>query len=115
MPSWLLPTLSNRSPVSWVQFLTIGKFPQAVSVGGSVAEKMEELKNTVKFSLKFKIGMPMSLACAVGHMDMTEEQVEENIRAAVNYLLSLLKKGWQNIRRIHIKTTMGPSRKVYGL
>jgi len=95
----------------------IGKFPTAVPTSGvdPVKSKLEEIKCTVKFSLKFKVGMPMSLSCAIGHMEMTPEQIEENMTVAINYLLSLMKKGWQNIRRIHIKTTMGPSRKIYGL
>lgn len=33
---------------------------------------------------------------------------------SINYLISLLKKGWQNIRTIHIKTSMGKSHRIYG-
>merc|ERR1712173_209541 len=64
----------------------IGKFPVAVPSGGSVEDKVADIKNTVKFSLK--------------------------IKAAINFLLTLMKKGWQNIRRIHIKTTMGKPHKI---
>jgi len=93
----------------------IGKFPVNVPASGSVKDKISEMESTVKFALKFKVGMPMALACAVANLAMSEEEITKNIVHAINYLLTLMKKGWQNIRRIHIKTTMGPSRKVYGL
>merc|ERR1719348_101493 len=86
----------------------IGKFPVSVPPGaGNVESKVADLKNTVKFALKFKANMPMALACAIGNVEMSPEDLEANIRAAINYLLTLMKKQWQNIRRIHIKTTMG--------
>jgi len=94
----------------------IGKFPVSVPPGaGNVESKVADLKNTVKFALKFKANMPMALACAIGNVEMSPEDLEANIRAAINYLLTLMKKQWQNIRRIHIKTTMGAPVKIYGL
>lgn len=44
---------------------------------------------------------------------MPADQIEYNIQYAVNFLVSLLKKGWQNIKVIYIKSSMGPSQQIY--
>eukprot|EP00828_Plagiopyla_frontata_P043935 TRINITY_DN701_c0_g1_i16.p1 TRINITY_DN701_c0_g1~~TRINITY_DN701_c0_g1_i16.p1 ORF type:complete len:216 (-),score=34.05 TRINITY_DN701_c0_g1_i16:69-716(-) len=88
----------------------IGKFPITMSEGESVVPKVEEVKSTVRFQLK-KV---LCLGTAVATADMTEEQIRQNINMSINFLISLLKKGWNNIRTLHIKTTMGPSVKIYG-
>lgn len=96
VPRLLGPTL-NR----------IGKFPTPVRDGEKVMDKIQTMNKTVKFSLKFKANFPMSLSAPVGHVDMKETQVAENVTAAVNFILTLMKKGWQNIKKIHLKSTMG--------
>ncbi len=47
-------------------------------------------------------------------VSLTQDELRHNINMAVNFLVSLLKKGWQNIRTLHIKTTMGKSYRIYG-
>jgi large subunit ribosomal protein L10Ae len=49
---------------------------------------------------------------AAGHEEMTDEELRQNIVMALNFLSSLLKKGWHNLKSINIKTTMGSSVKV---
>ena len=44
---------------------------------------------------------------------MSEEDLYANITLAVNFLVSLLKKNWQNVRALYIKSTMGPSFRIY--
>jgi large subunit ribosomal protein L10Ae len=44
---------------------------------------------------------------------MTEEQIRQNLNISVNFLVSLLKKGWNNINSLYIKTTMGKSIKLF--
>jgi len=46
---------------------------------------------------------------AVGNESMDDEQLRQNIVMALNFLASLLKKGWHNLKSIYIKTTMGKS------
>ncbi len=55
----------------------------------------------------------MCLAVAVGHVKMTPEELVANIHLAVNFLVSLLKKNWQNVRALYIKSTMGKAQRVY--
>lgn len=51
---------------------------------------------------------------AIGNENMSEEQLRQNILMGVNFLASLLKKGWHNLKSVHIKTTMGKPYKLYG-
>ena len=86
------------------------RHPLPINEGEKVVDKIEDLKHSIKFQLK-KV---LCLGTAIGHADLSEEQIRQNITLAVNFLVSLLKKGWQNIRTLHIKTTMSPSIRIYG-
>lgn len=55
----------------------------------------------------------LCLAVAVGHIQMGEDELVANIFMAVNFLVSLLKKNWQNVRSLHIKSTMGKPQRLY--
>ncbi|MCD7447486.1 60S ribosomal protein L10A, partial [Datura stramonium] len=55
--------------------------------------KVNETKATIKFQLK-KV---LCMGVAVGNMDMEEKQIFQNVQMSVNFLVSLLKKNWQNI------------------
>lgn len=65
-------------------------------------EKANELRATIKFQLK-KV---LCLGVAVGHVKMTEDELVANIMLSVNFLVSLLKKNWQNVKSLFIKSTM---------
>ena len=81
----------------------IGKFPQVVTHAESLAVKVEDSRAQVKFQLK-KV---TCMAVAVGNEEMTEDQIKQNVTMSLNFLVSLLKKGWHNIKVVHVKTTMG--------
>lgn len=49
----------------------------------------------------------LCLAVAIGHVKMTDDELVYNIHLAVKFLVSLLKKNWQNFRDVYIKSTMG--------
>jgi len=55
----------------------------------------------------------LCLAVAVGHVNMAPEELAANINLAINFLVSLLKKNWQNVRSLYIKSTMGPAQRLY--
>ena len=86
-----------------------GKFPTLLASGDDMQEKMNEVKATIKFQMK-KV---MCLNVAVGNVTMEEKEISANSQLAANFLASLLKKQWQNIGQIYIKSTMGPAIQVY--
>lgn len=88
----------------------INRFPIAITHAEPLAKKIDEVKSSVKFQLK-KV---LCMGTAVGNVQMTEEQLRQNISMSLNFLISLLKKGWQNIKTVHIKTTMGKVLRVFG-
>jgi large subunit ribosomal protein L10Ae len=102
--------------------ITAGKFPTPLSHSEDLNDKLTEVRSTIKFQLK-KV---LCLGVAVGHVQMNEDQVLGNVMlsalypsplsnpsfmtlqlAGINFLVSLLKKNWQNVKSLHVKTTMG--------
>ncbi|KAK5123062.1 60S ribosomal protein L10a [Meristemomyces frigidus] len=86
-----------------------GKFPTPVSHADSLSDKITEVKSTIKFQLK-KV---LCMGVAVGNVDMTEDELIGNIMLSINYLVSLLKKGWQNVGSLTIKASMSPPKRLY--
>ena len=96
----------------------------------NLLHKVDEIKATIRFQMKkvtliIAVAMYMSmsyyhyifsslnkvlcLSVAIGHVKMSEDQLVSNITLGINFLVSLLKKNWQNVRALYIKSTMGPS------
>ncbi|EEF38532.1 60S ribosomal protein L10a, putative [Ricinus communis] len=98
----------------WLTALThlfgnAGKFPTLVNHQESLESKVNETKATVKFQLK-KV---LCMGVAVGNCSMEEKQVFQNVQMSVNFLVSLLKKNWQNVKCLNLKTTMGSPQRVF--
>lgn len=91
------------------QLSKAGKFPTPVSHNDDLYSKVTDVKSTIKFQLK-KV---LCLAVAVGHVEMEEDVIVNQIMMAANFLVSLLKKNWQNVGSLVIKSTMGPSFRIY--
>merc|ERR1711902_244300 len=86
-----------------------GKFPTLLTHGDNMEDKVNDLKSTIKFQMK-KV---LCLSVAIGHVGMDEDELVQNIHLAINFLVSLLKKHWQNVRSLNIKSTMGPAQRLY--
>jgi large subunit ribosomal protein L10Ae len=86
-----------------------GKFPSLLTHQDNMKEKIDELKSTIKFQLKKVTCMSL----AVANVSMTPQEIEQNVKLAVNFLVSLLKKHWQNVGRLYVKSTMGPVQQIY--
>merc|ERR1711920_315017 len=71
-----------------------GKFSTSLGATEDVASKVDFLKRSVKFQMK-KV---LNINCAVANVAMTPDEICMNITTAINFLISLLKKGWQNIK-----------------
>lgn len=87
-----------------------GKFPALVTHADKLEDKIQEIKSSIKFQLK-KV---LCLGVAVGNVEMNEEQLRVNLSLAINFLVSLLKKNWNNVKSLHIKSTMGKPQRIYG-
>jgi len=98
IPRLLGPTLNK-----------VGKFPTLLTHSDTMVVKADEVRSTVKFQMKKVLG----LGVAVGHVNMTEDQLAKNINLSINFLVSLLKKNWQNIKSVNIKSTMGPPLRLF--
>ncbi|MBA0866384.1 hypothetical protein Goshw_020442, partial [Gossypium schwendimanii] len=102
MPFWLLNLSSSKSLVFWVLVSTkqllshTGKFPTLVTHQESLESKVNETKAMVKFQLK-KV---LCMGVAVGNVAMEEKQIFQNVQMSVNFLVSLLKKNWQNVSEV---------------
>jgi large subunit ribosomal protein L10Ae len=69
--------------------------------------------NETKASIKFQLKKVLCLAVAVANVEMSDAEIRTNIVYAVNFLVSLLKKNWQNVRSLYIKSTMGKPFRIY--
>ena len=88
----------------------MGKFPIAMVEGEKVMSKIDEVRHTVKFQSK----KASCMGTAIGNVETGEENLRQNITTGINFLVSLMKKGWQNVGTLHIKTSMGKSIKIFG-
>lgn len=86
-----------------------GKFPSPIAQRDNLAEKVAELKSTIKFQLK-KV---LCLGVAIGNAAMTEDELVTNTMLSINFLVSLLKKNWQNVKSLFIKSTMGKPIRIF--
>ncbi|EDV26363.1 expressed hypothetical protein [Trichoplax adhaerens] len=91
------------------QLNKIGKFPTMLTHNDNMNAKIEDVKCTIKFQMK-KV---LCLGVAIGNVSMSEDELAANIHLAVNFLVSLLKKNWQNVRALYIKSSMGKSYRLY--
>ncbi|KAK3726290.1 hypothetical protein QZH41_012715 [Actinostola sp. cb2023] len=86
-----------------------GKFPTPITHNENMIQKVEDVRSTIKFQMK-KV---LCLNVAVGHVGMSDEELAGNVNLAVNFLVSLLKKNWQNVRALYLKSTMGKPQRLY--
>lgn len=86
-----------------------GKFPSMVTGSDSLVDKVNEVKATIKFQMKKVI----CLSIAVANVSMPSDEIRTNTQLAINFLASLLKKSWQNLGPMYIKSTMGPPQQIY--
>lgn len=86
-----------------------GKFPAVLDETDDLQEKIDATKATIKFQMK-KV---MCISLAVANVNMAPSEIALNVQLAVNFLVSLLKKNWQNVKVLYIKSTMGPPMQIY--
>ncbi|KIY50031.1 hypothetical protein FISHEDRAFT_39999, partial [Fistulina hepatica ATCC 64428] len=82
-----------------------GKFPTPVSHTEDLSNKITEVRSTIKFQLK-KVLLHSAIAYSWTHCP-DDRRSPCSATPSINFLVSLLKKNWQNVKSLHIKTTMG--------
>jgi large subunit ribosomal protein L10Ae len=75
--------------------------------------KLEEIYNSCLKTYRLKVKDWFSLSFPVGHCQMPQDQIIENIKFGVQFLADNLKKGPQNIKDCYLKRTTGSNIKVY--
>ncbi|SCZ92620.1 BZ3500_MvSof-1268-A1-R1_Chr5-2g08038 [Microbotryum saponariae] len=86
-----------------------GKFPTPISHAEDLGNKVSDVRSTIRFQLK-KV---LCLGVAVGHVEMSDDQLVANTMLAVNFLISLLKKNWQNVKSLTLKSSMGKPHRIF--
>merc|ERR1712086_149469 len=86
-----------------------GKFPTLCTHNEPLENKVNGIRSQVKFQLK-KV---LCLAIAVANVEQTEKEIFVNTQTSINFLVSLLKKNWQNVKSLNIKSTMGPPFRLF--
>ncbi|MDR5671889.1 Ribosomal protein L1 [Halalkaliarchaeum sp. AArc-CO] len=85
-----------------------GKMPTPLQPDDDVVETVNRMKNTVQLRSRDR----RTFHTRVGAVDMSAEEIAENIDVIVRRLEADLEKGPLNIDSIYVKTTMGPSVEV---
>lgn len=67
--------MTDRDVLTEPVLCTAGKFPTPISHNEDLTNKITEVRSTIKFQLK-KV---LCLGVAVGHVEMTEDQVLANV------------------------------------
>jgi len=87
-----------------------GKFPTLITHNDDIEKKCNTIKSNVKFQLK-KV---LCMGVAIGNVGMNEGELRQNAMMSINFLVSLLKKNWNNVKSLYVKSTMGKVYQVYG-
>merc|ERR1711965_961729 len=87
-----------------------GKFPTLITHSDNLENKIKDVKSNVKFQLK-KV---LCMGVAVGNCEMDPDAVRQNLVMSINFLVSLLKKNWNNVKTLYIKSTMGKAHRILG-
>jgi large subunit ribosomal protein L1 len=101
-------TLMVEVGKNWGKFLsTRGKMPQPMPPGADPSPMIARLKNTT--AVRSRGNTPQSLSCPVGVESMKDDEIVKNVMAVYNALMEKLPGKENNINKIILKTTMGPS------
>jgi len=85
-----------------------GKMPKPLPPNAQIKPILERLKKTVRVRTKDK---PL-IQVAVGREDMEDKKLIENTEAVLTAVERKLDRGYDNVRSIYLKSTMGSSIKV---
>lgn len=102
----LMPTVGKRLGII---LGPRGKMPKPIAPGADPIPVVESLRKSVSIRTKDK----MTFHAPVGTVDMDPEQIADNIETIVKRVETRLEKGRMNIASSYVKTTMGPSERLF--
>ena len=82
-----------------------GKMPEPLMPEKNIADIINKRKNSIKVRSKDR----MTFHLAIGRKDMEPEKIADNAEAVMEHVERALVNGAQNLKSIHVSTTMGPS------
>ncbi|MEM0449230.1 MAG: 50S ribosomal protein L1 [Methanomassiliicoccales archaeon] len=85
-----------------------GKMPKPIQPGADPKPIIEALRKTVTVRSKDR----KTFHAPVGTVEMTPEQIAENIDMVLKRVIGKLERGTQNIGSVYVKTTMGPAERI---
>lgn len=80
-----------------------GKQPVRVKHNEPLVDKVNQLKATIHF----KTNLQPLLLLPVGNVNMTRDEVVENVMLVVDHVVSLLPNMWSNVRLMRVKSPGG--------
>ncbi len=85
-----------------------GKMPKPVPPAADVSGMVKNLRKTIKVRSKSN----KTFHTTAGSVDMSKEDIAENIDTILKRVEAALERGKMNIGSVYIKTTMGPTERV---
>ncbi|XP_054917067.1 large ribosomal subunit protein uL1-like [Dermacentor andersoni] len=71
--------------------------------------KVKELRTSTRLWVRRE----QAFGISVGHVKMSADELTENVMTTVTRVLEKLKKGWEHVDALSIKSSMGPPCKLY--
>lgn len=102
----LMPTIGRRLGVV---LGPRGKMPRPVAAGSDPTNLINALKRSVRVRSKGN----RTFHAPVGTRTMAPEQIAQNVDALLNRVVGKLERGRGNIESVYVKTTMGPSVRLW--
>ncbi|MBO4798209.1 MAG: 50S ribosomal protein L1 [Candidatus Methanomethylophilaceae archaeon] len=85
-----------------------GKMPKPIAPGADPSPMIESLRKSVTIGTKDR----KTFHAPVGNVEMSAEEIADNIDLIIKRVEAHLEKGRHNIASAYVKTTMGPAEKI---
>jgi large subunit ribosomal protein L1 len=102
----LMPTIGKRLGVV---LGPRGKMPRPVPPGSDPSSLIRALKSSIRVRSKGN----RTFHAAVGTRGMPPEKIAQNVDAVLNRVMGKLERGRLNIESVYVKTSMGPSVRLW--
>jgi len=99
----------NLPRIIGLTFNKAGKPPVDIRVIENAVDKAEEIRSTLAFHIK----KCSCLGVVVGNVSFQKSDIFTNLEKSISHLAAALKKSWQNIKSLHLKSTMGKPYRLY--